>query len=184
MKDLLKQIEDAYVATVPAAINRMATSEKLAAVFIPYFAWEAEPEDHAENGQQLYLLSESYFSKFGDDLEERSYAFSWPQVCEESAQPINDENLRDLLLQWYTYQNDNDVTLGEEILLAQIGQAVTAACRRLNALKWPSEKFTDDFAVYSQCMADDSTDYGIAASVTPEWLAKMKAKGLFQTWIT
>lgn len=86
MKDTLKQIEDAYVATVPSALKRMATPEKLAAVFIPYFAWEAEPEDHAELGQQIYLLGESYFSKLGDDTEELSGAFSWPSICEESSQ--------------------------------------------------------------------------------------------------
>ncbi len=102
MQETLKQIEDAYVALVPAALQRMATGERLAGAFIPYFAWEAEPSDHAELGQQIYPLGESYFSKFGDDLEERSYAYSWPQICEENAQSIGDENLRKLLLQWYT----------------------------------------------------------------------------------
>lgn len=184
MKDTLKQIEDAYVATVPAALDRMGSSEKLAAVFIPHFAWEAEPEDHAENGQQIYLLGESYFKKLGVDLEELSYAYSWPQICEESAYSIGDENLRSLLLQWYTYQNEKDEELGEDVLLAQIGKAVTSACRRLNSIKWPSDRYTDDFLVFSQCMADDSTEYGIAASATPEWLDKMKAKGLFKTWLT
>ncbi len=67
---------------VPAALQRMAAGERLAGAFIPYFAWEAEPSDHAELGQQIYPLGESYFSKFGDDLEERSYAYSCRRFCE------------------------------------------------------------------------------------------------------
>ncbi len=62
MQETLKQIEDAYVALVPAALQRMQR-RKTAGAFIPYFAWEAEPSDHAELGQQIYPLGESYFSK-------------------------------------------------------------------------------------------------------------------------
>ena len=179
MEELLRQIEDAYVASVPEALSRVAIGEKLVGAFIPYFAWEAMPEDHAEHGQQIYLLGESYFTNIGDDPEEKTFAFSWPRICEEKSVSIGSDVLQKFLLEWYTYQNDNDSTIGENILLAQIGNAVTSACRRLNAIKWPSDKFADDFVVFSQCMSDDSTDFGISASVTPEWLARMRAQGLF-----
>jgi len=142
------------------------------------------PEDHAEHGQQIYLLGDSYFTNAGDDPEEKTYAFSWPRISEEKSQPIGNSILQKLLLEWYTYQNENDSTIGEDVLLAQIGKAVTSACRRSNVLKWPSDKFTDDFVVFSQCMSDDSTDFGILAGVRPEWLARMKAKSLFQCWLT
>ena len=82
------------------------------------------PEDHAEHGQQIYLLGDSYVTNAGDDPEEKTYAFSWPRISEEKSQPIGNSILQKLLLEWYTYQNENDSRIGEDVLLAQIGKAV------------------------------------------------------------
>ena len=92
---------------------------------------------------------------------------------------IESTELNDALLEWYSFQNDNDESTD---LLDQIGTAIASACLVLNERGWSHQACTDDFVVFTDCMADEEYNVGLRTSVPEQWMAAKENAGMFR-WL-
>ena len=187
MKDmdaLLQHITDLYTETIPAALETAPGELILYGGFIPYFGWEADPKDHAEHGRTIYILDTEYLNAIRnetDDPDEISRrAYGWGEFIGGRAVMIESEQLNEALLEWYTYQSDQDESTE---LLDRIGGSIASACRSLNERGWANPSFTDDFVVFTDCTADEEYNVGLRASVPPSWMNAKTSAGMFR-WLS
>ena len=172
MEQLLRDIELQYSRLIPATLSAAQLTERLYGVFVGYHAWNAEPEDHAEMGMELSLLLESrrnqIFEEHRDPNEASYYAYSSSEFYPVPNVRIESEELRRNLLTWYSYQQSDQFGLYNAKVLDQIGRTLTSACRILNRQDWPTDHFTEDFIVFSECMSDDPSQFGLKQCLSEE----------------
>jgi hypothetical protein len=180
MDALLDRITKLYTESIPVALQSAPKELTLYGGFIPYFGWEAEPEDHAEHGRTIYILDTNQLQAIRNetsDVDEVSRrAYGWSEFIGGKAVMIDSTELNDALLEWYRYQNDQDESTQ---LLDQIGGSIASACRNLNETGWSERRFTDDFVVFTDCTADEVYNVGLRASVPERWMAAKTDLGMF-----
>jgi hypothetical protein len=183
MQSLLSRISELYVQEIPKTLRTVPATITLYAGFVPYFGWEADPEDHAGHSREIYILDTQYLDKIksegGSPDEVSRRAFGWGEFIGEKSITIESDDLHQSLLEWYTYQGEQDESTE---LLDQIGAAIASACRKLNEGGWSGSSFTSDFVVFTDCMADEIYNVGLPSSVPNEWLQSKRDQGMFQ-WL-
>ena len=183
LDDLLNRITQLYVDLIPTALESVPPGLKLYGGFIPYFGWEAEPEDHAEHGRTIYILDTARLQTIRgetDDIDEVSRrAYGWGEIIGGKFVMIESSELNDALLEWYSFQNDRDESTE---LLDQIGSAIASACLILNNRGWSRPICTDDFVVFTDCTADEKYNVGLRSSVPEQWMAAKERAGMFR-WL-
>ena len=187
MDDTLEKISKLYCDAIPALLKNTLNTKAYAA-FIPYFGWDCEPADHAEHASSVYVLTEEQLNAIRsaqtDEGQIGYHAYCWANFCSNEPTRLENSELTEHLLKWYEYQNENDETIGEDVLLEQIGKTMAATCLSLNQLDWTGPQFTDDFVIFTDCMAGEEYNHGLSSSVPPEWLAAKKKIGTFSEWLT
>ena len=184
LDDLLNRITRLYIELIPAALKSVPSDLKLYGGFIPYFGWEAEPEDHAEHGRTIYILDTAYLKTLQgetDDIDEISRrAYGWGEFIGGKSVMIESTELNDALLEWYSFQNEHDESTE---LLDQIGTAIASACLVLNERGWSHQAYSDDFVVFTDCTADEEYNVGLRASVPEQWMTAKENAGMFR-WLS
>lgn len=168
---------------IPTALESVPSGLKLYGGFIPYFGWEADPEDHAEHGRTIYILDTDRLQMIQgetDDVDEVSRrAYFWGEFIGGKSVMIESDELNEALLEWYSFQNDQDESTE---LLDQIGAAIASACLVLNERGWSHRAFTDDFVVFTDCTADEEYNVGLRESVPEQWMVAKENAGMFR-WL-
>lgn len=182
LQDVLNRICDLYIALIPVTLEKCPTDLVLYAAFVPYLGWEADPPDHAWHGRQIYILDTRRIEKYSHiaDLSLRSLMlYAWNECMSEKMLEIESDELSDLLLEWYTYQNDQSES---EELSEQIGGAIAKACKTLNERGWNGDQFTKDFVLYTDFVAGDTCSVGLGQCVPQSWLQEKKSQGMLD-WV-
>ena len=183
MDEVLETISSLYLTGIPETFARLPADQTFYAGFIPYFGWEADPEDYAEHGRTIYILNTAQLDEIkartSDANEFSRLAYGWGEFIGGPELLIESNELHESLLKWYTYQTDQEETPG---LLNQIGGSVASACRKLNQAGWDGDRLVGDFIVFTACLDDDEHDVQFSDSVTPSWLQSKTEQGMFQ-WL-
>ncbi|WP_442511838.1 hypothetical protein SH528x_003584 [Novipirellula sp. SH528] len=183
MNQLLETISSLYLNKIPDALSRLPANQTFYAGFIPYFGWEAEPEDYAEHGRTIYILNVERLSEINkqttDANEASRLAYGWGEFIGGRELTIDSQELHESLLRWYTHQIDQDES---PVLLNQIGGAIASACRKLNGTDWDNDRVTPDFVVFTACLDDEEHDVKLSDSVPGHWLKSKMNDGMFQ-WL-
>ena len=111
------------------------------------------------------------------DIDEVSrQAYGWGEFIGGKAVMIESTELNAALLEWYSYQNDQDESTE---LLDRIGASIASACRNLNEAGWSGPQFIEDFVVFTDCTADEVYNVGLGTSVPERWMAAKADLGMF-----
>ena len=189
MDALLTEIESQFVSLVPETLAEAEFESKLYAAFIPYFGWEMYADEQAEANREIFLLTEEYYEQC--ELQHPNpgklgyHTYCWGEFINHCGiTQIQSESLQANLLKWYEYQIDNDDCSRNANYLRMIGGTHANACQTLNKKEWDSRRFTEDFVVFTDCMADEAREYCIKQSTSAAWLEQQKSNGIFQTYYT
>ncbi|GAA5511109.1 hypothetical protein [Novipirellula caenicola] len=183
MKDTLESIERLYRNEIPRALGKLPDSPVLYGAFIPYSAWENDPESAAENGLAIFLLEQPRLQRLressSDPNEVSRQAYGWGEFMGGPETSIESTDLHSALLHWYQYQGEQDESVD---LLDDIGGAIARACLDLNSKGWNGNRFTDDFVVFTDCWGDEEHNVDLRACVTDQWIAAKRGDGML-AWL-